>query len=37
MHDLPMACINEKIGKMIGSTIGQVLACDVNKDGRAWG
>lgn len=37
MHDLPMACMNGKIGRMTGSAIGRVHDYDVDKEGRAWG
>lgn len=36
MHDLLMACLNGKIGRMIVSAIGRVHDCDVDKEGRAW-
>lgn len=35
-HDLLMVCMNEEMGKLIGSAIGQVRDCDVDKDGKAW-
>lgn len=37
MHDLPMACMNDKMGKFIGNKVGLVKACDVNKDATEWG
>lgn len=37
MHDLPLACMNEKFGFQIGNTIGSIQMCDVNQDGIAWG
>lgn len=37
MHDLPMACMNGKMGKLIGSAIEKVQVCDVDKHSKAWG
>lgn len=36
MHDLPIGCLNVEIGTHIGSTIGEVKACDADKDGSGW-
>lgn len=33
MHNLPIGCINERIGTDIGKTIGTVKQCTVQKDG----
>lgn len=37
MHDLAMFCMNEEIGRIIGSAFGQVRDCDIDKEGKAWG
>lgn len=37
MHDLPIGCMNAKMRNYVGSTIGVVKECDVNKDGSRWG
>lgn len=37
MHDLPIRCMNAEMGNQLGSTIGVVRDCDVNKDGSGWG
>lgn len=37
MHNLPIACMNETIGREIGSTIGKVQDFDVQVDRTEWG
>lgn len=37
MHDLPTACMIEKLGTEISKIIGQVKECDVRIDGTRWG
>jgi hypothetical protein len=37
MLNLPLACMNAEIGKMIGSSIGQVEEVDTDEDGVGWG
>lgn len=36
-HDLPIGCINVKIGNHVGSLIWVVQECNVNEDGTGWG
>lgn len=37
MHDLPISCLNAKMGNHIGNTIGMFKACDVDEDGYRRG
>lgn len=37
IHDLPIGCMNIKMGTHIGNTIGTIKTCDVNKDSLGWG
>lgn len=37
MHNLPLACINEFMGNLIGNNIGSIKECDVDADGTRWG
>lgn len=37
MYDLPIGCMNVKIGTQIGNTIEVVKNCDVNEEGSGWG
>lgn len=37
MHDLPITCMNEKLGLKIGKTIRQVKECVVRVNGIGWG
>lgn len=37
MHNLPIGCINEEMGKDISKTIRVVKMCDVDKKGSGWG
>lgn len=36
MHNLPVGCMNEKIGIDIGKTISRVIWCVVQHDGSRW-
>lgn len=39
LHNLPIACMNKKIGSQIGETLGGLKAwdVDVDVDGSSWG
>jgi hypothetical protein len=37
MVDLPLVCMNQAIGRRIGSTVGLVEVVDTEKDGIGWG
>lgn len=37
MHNFPIACMNEEMGKLIENAVGVVKECEVNKDGTTWG
>lgn len=37
MHDLPLSCMNAKIGSQIGNSIGEVKNCEVQVDDTRWG
>lgn len=37
LHNLPLAYMNEDIGRQVGDTIGVVKDCDVQEDGFSWG
>lgn len=36
MHNLPLACMNEVRGRLIGESIGSVEEVDVKEDGSGW-
>lgn len=36
MHQLLIGCMNEKMGLKIGKTIGEVIMCDMDKNGSCW-
>lgn len=37
MHDLPIGCMNDKMGKSIGRMLRVVKECDANEDGYGCG
>lgn len=37
LHNLPLGCMHEDIGRQVGDTIIVVKACDVREDGSGWG
>lgn len=37
LHNLPIRCMNEKIGSQIGEMQGIMKACNVDVDGSSWG
>ncbi|XP_038715009.1 uncharacterized protein LOC120008699 [Tripterygium wilfordii] len=37
IHNLPLMAMTEKVGQQIGSSLGELIEVDVNKDGLGWG
>lgn len=37
LHDLPIDCMNEDMGTLIGNTIELVKGCDIQSDESKWG